>query len=251
MRTKFIMAILMAITLINTTYGETITVSAASSLKDVMTELKKEYEKEHTDDLMINFGSSGSLQHQIENGAPVDVFISASSGKMDVLEKQGLLMKNSRRDLLENEVVLVVPVDSKAGLKSYKGLASNNKIKQIGLGEPKSVPAGQYGAEVLDYVGISKRIGKKMVYGKNVRVILSWVETGNVDAGIVYKTDAALSKKVKVIADAPAGSHKPITYPAAIIGESKLKSQSAKFLRFLKSERARSIFEKYGFSPID
>ena len=232
-------------------YSASITVSAAASLKDTMLEIQKEYKLENArDELIFNFGSSGSLQRQIENGAPVDVFISAGEKQVNELEKENLLLENTRINLLKNEVVLIVPSNSSLFLIDYEDLV-DGKIKTIGIGDPKSVPAGQYGMEVFDYLELSEKLNDKFVYGKNVRAVLSWVETENVDAGIVYKTDAVISTKVKIVEEAPAGSHRTIIYPAAIIKDSGLVEESQKFLDFLRGDKARKIFLKFGFKPFE
>lgn len=228
--------------------GGELTVSAAASLKDVLTEIQKVYE---TGDkkVVFNFGGSGSLQNQIENGAPVDVFISAAKKQVEELDKKNFLVKGSQVEIVKNDVVLIVPKSSKVNIKDYMGL-TDKKIKVIGIGEPSSVPAGQYAMEIFKYIGIDSKISSKLVYGKDVRTILSWVESENADAGIVYKTDAMLSDKIKIIAKASDESHKPVVYPAAIIADTKSLNESKKFIEFLKSKKAQSIFIKFGFTPI-
>lgn len=228
-------------------YSASITVSAAASLKDTMLEIKKVYEQENMgEELIFNFGSSGSLKRQIENGAPVDVFISAAEKQVNELEKKNLILQNTRISLLKNEVVLIAPINSVLTIKDYEGL-KDGKVGKIGIGDPKSVPAGQYGMEVFDFLKLSEELKEKFVYGKNVRAVLSWVETENVDVGIVYKTDAVISDKVKIIKDAPEGSHRAIIYPAVIIKDSQMVEESAKFLDFLKGKEAKEIFLKFGF----
>lgn len=224
----------------------TLTVSAAASLKDVMEEIKTAYAKEKNNvKVTFNFGSSGSLQRQIEQGAGADVFISAATKQMDALEDKGLIMEETRKDFLENEIVLVVPQNSSI-VSDFKDL-STDKVKKIGLGEPKSVPVGQYAQEVLENINIINSIKSKVVYGKDVREVLTWVETGNADAGIVYETDARVSGKVKVVAKAPEGSHKPVYYPAAVIKSTKNAADAKAFVEYLYSSKAKPVFEKYGF----
>lgn len=250
MRNIKMIILLMIFTMTSSVYSETIMISAAASLKDVMLEIKKSYETDNKGDkLIFNFGGSGALQQQIENGAPVDIFISAAQKQIDELDKKNLLIKTSKVNLLKNEVVLIVPINSKLSVKSFKDL-TNNKISNIGIGEPKSVPAGQYSLEIFNKLGITEKINSKLVYGKDVRTILSWVETGNVDAGIVYKTDAISSDKVKVVSTAPKDSHAPVIYPVAIIADSKVQNESKKFLNFLKSKKATELFIKFGFTPV-
>ena len=224
-----------------------LTVSAAISLKDALDEAKQIYTKEHADvAIAINYGASGTLQLQIEQGAPVDVFLSAAPKQMDALETKGLLLAGTRRDLLQNEVVLVVPKDSKLGLRSFQDLTRAD-VKQVALGEPTTVPAGQYAKETLTSLGIYDAVNAKAVLAKDVRQVLTYVETGNVDAGIVYATDAASSSKVTVVATAPPKSHAPVIYPGAVIKASKNPEAAKAFLDFLAGPRGAAVFQKYGF----
>ncbi|MDP4180605.1 MAG: molybdate ABC transporter substrate-binding protein [Bacillota bacterium] len=227
-----------------------LTISAASSLKDAMEEIKKEYAKEKPSlNITYNFGSSGSLQQQIEKGAEVDIFISAAIKQMNALKDKGLIMEETQRNFLENKMVLIAPKNSST-ITTFKDL-STDKIKKIGLGEPKSVPAGQYAEEVLTKLDILSSIKSKVVYGKDVKEVLTWVETENADAGMVYETDAKASDKVKVVAKAPDGSYKPIYYPAAVIKASKNPDEARSFINFLYSAKAKPLFEKYGFIYIE
>lgn len=225
-----------------------IIVSAAASMKDALLDIQKLYEKEKNGiKLTFNFGASGSLQQQIEQGAPVDLFISAAAKQVNDLKAKGLLDDATIRTLVENSVVLIVPNDSK--LKGdFKMLASDG-VKKIALGETKSVPVGQYSLEIFEKLAIKDTVLPKAVFAKDVREVLTWVETGNVDAGLVYKTDALISKKVKVIAAAPIGSHQPVVYPAAVIKGSKNATSAKDFLTYLSSKKAQGIFVKYGFVP--
>ena len=223
-----------------------LTISAAASLKDAMDEINNLYLKENNNvNITYNFGSSGSLQKQIENGAEVDVFISAGKKQMDELEKQSLLLDESTLDLLGNKLVLIVPSDSSLST-NFENL-DIDKIDKFAVGEPSSVPVGQYTEEVFNKFNISDKIKSNIVYAKDVKEVLNWVETGNADAGAVYKSDAIVSEKVKEIAQAPEGSHKQIVYPASVIKESKNTKEAKEFLDFLSSEKAKEVFEKYGF----
>jgi len=224
-----------------------LTVSAAISLKDALDEAKQIYTKEHPDvAIAINYGASGTLQLQIEQGAPVDVFLSAAPKQMDALETKGLLLAGTRKDLLQNEVVLVAPKDSKLGLRSFQDLTRTD-VKQVALGEPTTVPAGQYAKETLTSLGIYDTVNAKAVLAKDVRQVLTYVETGNVDAGIVYATDAASSSKVTVVATAPPKSHAPVIYPGAVIKASKNPEAAKSLLDFLAGPRGAAVFQKYGF----
>lgn len=236
--------------LCNFLFASDLTVSAAASLKDVMSEIEKIFENDFKGtNLILNYGASGALQQQIENGAPVDVFISAASKQVEELDKKGLLLGNTKSDLLKNDIVLITSKNSSIPIKDFNGLV-NEKVQRIGIGEPKSVPVGQYSLEVFKFLNIQSSLDTKLIYGKDVRAVLNWVETENVDAGIVYRTDALLSDKVKIICVAPKDSHNPVIYPIAIIKDSKNIEGAKEFLSFLKTKKIRDIFIKYGFSPI-
>lgn len=223
-----------------------LTVSAAASLKTSLEEVGQAYAAERPGSpVVFNFGASGSLQQQIEQGAAVDVFIPAAEKQMDILEKEGLLADNTRTDLLENRIVLIVPENS-PGIRNFTGLTSE-RIKKIALGEPDSVPAGTYAREVLVSFKVFESIKTKLVYGSDVRQVLTWVETGNADAGLVYETDAKTSERVKIAATAPGDSHEPVVYPAAVIKASKNINEAEKFMEFLTGEKSKTIFEKHGF----
>ncbi len=228
----------------------TLTVSAAASLKDAMDELKDIYAEETPDvNVTCTYASSGSLQKQIENGAGVDVFLSAANKQMDALEDKELLEDGTRKTLLGNDLVLVIPEDSSL-VSSFEDLTKDT-VKQIALGEPGTVPAGQYAEETFTKMNILDKIKTKAVYGKDVKEVLTWVETGNVDAGVVYLSDAITSQKVKQVAKAPEDSHKPIVYPASVIKASKHKEEAKAFLEFLSGAKAKSVFEKYGFKLLE
>ena len=222
-------------------------VSAAASLTDAMKELGGMYEKEHgTTKLVFNFGSSGALQQAIENGGAADVFVSAAQKQMNALDEKKLLADGTRADLLINDVVLITAKDSKLNLPDFKAVLAP-EVKHIALGEPKGVPVGQYSEEVFTKLGILDDVKARAVYGSDVRQVLAWVETGDADCGVVYATDAAVSDKVKLAAVAPADTHKPIVYPAAVLKESKNMKEAKDFLAFLQSDAAKRVFEKYGF----
>lgn len=230
-----------------TTKKYSITISAAASLANVMTDIEKLYEKKYPNvKLTFNYGSSGALQKQIEQGSPVDVFLSAATKQMDALKSENLLYENTIRTLLYNDIVLVVPKESKLSISGFKDIETNS-FKIIALGEPASVPAGQYAEEVFKYYGNLDTVKKKAVYGKDVTEVLTWVEGGNADVGVVYKTDAMSSDKVKIIATAPAESHSKIEYPGAIVKDSKHPKVSYTFLKFLSGKEAKALFVKYGF----
>lgn len=231
----------------NNTENVELLVSAAASLKESMEEIKSMYETEHQNvTLTFSFGGSGALQQQIEQGAPADVFISAAEKQMNALEDEGLIVKDSRKDLLENKVVLITPTD-KTDSTSFEDVATE-KVGQIGLGEPGSVPVGQYSEEIFTSLGILDQVKAKAVYGKDVKEVLSWVETGNVDAGVVYATDAKQSSNVNVVCEAPAESYQAAIYPVAVVKDSKHQEQAEEFLQFLESDSAREVFQSLGFT---
>lgn len=222
-------------------------ISAAVSLKDALGEIQANYRQQHPNvKLLFNLGASGALQQQIEQGAPVDIFISAAPKQMDGLAAKNLIDKASRRNLVENKLVLIVPKDSPLGLTAFADLAKAG-VKKLSIGEPSVVPAGQYAREVLQKLALWDQMKGKIVYAKDVRTVLAYVETGNVDAGIVYKTDAAISSKVKIAATAPEGSHRPILYPAAVLAGSKERQAAAEFLAYMAGPEGKAVFEKYGF----
>ena len=224
-----------------------LTIAAAASLTDVTAEITQSYKiKAPNVTLTLTYGASGALQTQIEQGAPVDVFISAAQKQMDALADQTLLLDGSRINLLENKVVLIVPKDSALSLKNFEDLAKED-VKTVAIGDPASVPAGQYADELLTNLGIKDVVKAKANLGTDVRQVLTWVESGEVDAGIVYATDAATSDKVTVVCEAPAGSVKKIIYPVAILKASQHAEQAQEFIDFLKTGECAALFEKYGF----
>ncbi len=223
-------------------------IAAAASLTDAMKELAADYEKDHSNvKLTFNFGSSGALQQAIENGGQTDIFFSAAQKQMNALDEAGALAPDTRTNLLINEVVLIVPNDSTKNIASFNDLTRDD-VEHIALGEPKGVPVGQYTEEILTNLNILDAVNSKAVYGSDVRQVLSWVETGDADCGVVYATDAAVSDKVKVTATAPADSHKPVIYPAAIIKDTKQLDAAKDFMKFVTGDAAKTVFEKYGFA---
>ena len=224
-----------------------LTISVAASLQDAIKEIGNLYSQQvPTVKLTYNFGSSGALQQQIEQGAPVDVYISAAERNMDVLEQKNLLLSNTRRNLLQNEVVLITSKNN-TDIERFAEL-QKDFVNTIAIGAPDSVPAGKYAKEVLDSLKLSKSLEDKFVFAKDVRQVLAYVETGNVEAGMVYSTDVLISKKVKIIQTAPINSHSPIIYPVAIVGDSKQPEIAQEFIQFLLSNEAKNAFIKYGFS---
>lgn len=225
-----------------------LTILAAASLTDVCEDLKSAYEAETENvTLTFSFGGSGALQAQIEEGAPADMFISAAQTQMDALLEQGLMVSSSVTDLLENKVVLIVPQGNPAGIESFEDVL---KADIIGIGEVSSVPVGQYSEEIFTDLGIWDQVRAKANFGSDVRTVLSWVEAGEVDCGVVYATDAYTGEGIEIICEAPADTHQPVIYPAGIVAASQEQDAAASFLEFLQSDEAAEIFEKYGFTVL-
>lgn len=226
-----------------------LTVSAAASLKDAMEAIKPMYVQEKPDvAITYNFGSSGSLQQQIEQGAPVDVFISAAAKQMDSLQEKGLIINETRQDLLTNRMVLIVPKDN-SNIKSFGDLTTNT-VQKVALGEPESVPAGKYAKEALISLNLFEKVDAKAVYGKDVRQVLNYVETGNVEAGVVYETDAKTSDRVQIVEVAPPSSHAAIVYPIAVVKESPRQNEAKEFVQFMFTPQAKTVFKEYGFTTV-
>lgn len=224
-------------------------VGTAASLQDAMEEAAAVYNSgQRGVEIVLTFASSGVLQKQIEEGAPVDVFISAGVAQVDALEQNNLLAPGSRRDLLRNELVLIAPVDSPlAGFSDLTGPG----FDKIAVGTPETVPAGEYAREALASMGLWESLQPKLVLGRDVRQVLAYVETGNVDAGLVFRTDALTSHRVKVVAVVPVGAHKPIIYPIAVINDTAHPKEAGELVIFLTGQRAREIFVRHGFLPVE
>jgi molybdate transport system substrate-binding protein len=194
----------------------------------------------------FNFASSGTLQQQIERGAPVDVFISAADKQMNALAAKNLIVPSTRRVLAHNELVLIVPRTSRVTVKSFSDL-SNPLVRRVAIGAPASVPAGQYAEQMLRKLGLWNSVRPKAVQGKDVREVLTQVALGNVDAGLVYRTDAATTPQVRIVKSAPRGSHRPINYPMALVTSTRNGETARAFLRFLQTQRAKAVLKRRGF----
>ena len=225
-----------------------ITVSAAISLKNAFEEIGKLYEtKNKGAKVVFNFGASGDLARQIEGGAPVDVFASAAQKDMDALDQKMLIAQGTRANFVANAVVLVVPINAKTDLKSFEQLTSAG-IKKIAAGNPKTVPAGRYAEEVFNHYKILDGIKSRLIYTENVRQALDYVARGEVDAGVVYSTDAMnRAKEVRIVTTAPGQSHKPVIYPIAVIKGTKNESASKAFVSLVTSPEGQKILERFGF----
>lgn len=225
-------------------------VFAAASLSDALRDLAKTYEPASGDKFRLNLGASSALALQIKNGAPADVFFSADEAKMDELAKAGLIVADTRRSLLSNTLAIVVNAEGGAVISTPTDLTQPG-IGRIALAEPQTVPAGIYAKEWLQKIGLWGKISARLVPTENVRACLAAVEAGNADAGIVYKTDALISKKVKVAYEVPIADGPKISYPLAVVKDTKQRDAARKFAAHLAGPEARAVFVKYGFLPAD
>jgi molybdate transport system substrate-binding protein len=221
-------------------------VSAAASLTDALHDIARVYQFETHDTILFDFGASSTLARQIAEGAPSDVFISADELKMDQLQQRGFIIKTSRRSILSNTLVIIVPSDSSLKITSAADLA-DDAISNIAVAEPQTVPVGIYAKEYLRKLHVWDRIKDKIIPTENVRAALAAVESGNVQIGIVYRTDALISRSVRIAFEVPRAEGPKISYPVAIVGDSKQKAGAQRFIDFLQSPRAQEIFRKYGF----
>ncbi|THF79515.1 molybdate ABC transporter substrate-binding protein [Cohnella fermenti] len=225
-----------------------LTISAAASLTDAMTDIQQAYAEQAPNvTLTFNFGASGALQQQIEEGAPADLFLSAATKNMTALVDKGLIEQDQTVTLLNNELVAVVPKEGGPDIAGAADLSSDS-VKFIAIGIPESVPAGQYAQDSLTASGLWDSLQKKLVQGKDVKQVLQYVETGNADVGFVYKTDALVSDKVKIAYTVDPATYKKVEYPIGIVKASAHQEAAAAFYEYLQSEDAMSIFTGYGFS---
>jgi len=243
-----LVAVVVQLLLVGAAQAGDIKVSAAASLTDVITELSRAYEKNHAG-VAINtsFAGSSTLAKQIENGAPADIFISADKDWADYLEKRSLLNKATRADLLINELVFIAPLNKTLSItmaREFDLLASFSG--KLCTGEPAYVPVGKYAKQALTHYGWWSAIQPRLVGTEDVRTALAFVERGECALGIVYKTDALMSKKVAVVASFPADSHLPIVYPGGLTKNATAEAQA--FWQFLQSDVAAAVFVRYGFT---
>ncbi len=228
--------------------SEALTVSAAVSLKDAFNEIGEIYKSKTGGAINFNFGASGALQRQIETGAPVDVFASAGAPQMDELAAKNLIEPATRRDFARNTLVLIVPTDSKTSLVAFSDL-TKPEVQKIAVGNPKTVPAGQYTAQLFEKTNLTTAIQAKLILAEDVRQVLDYVARGETDAGIVYATDAQQAgAKIRLAATADETNHSPILYPIALIKDGKNKQSAQKFTDLVLSAEGQSVLRKYGFA---
>lgn len=227
----------------------TLNVSAGAGLIDALTEINQLYMQQNLNvTILSTFAAAGDLRVQIENGAPADIFFSPSGGHMDTLEEQMLLEPGTRRNIVRNSLVLITPAENELSLTSFTDLM-DMKVERIAMGDPRFVPSGTYGLQTLQLLGISyTALQPKLILANNVRQVLSYVESRNVDAGIVYATDALASDSVKVISEAPDAINETIIFPAAVIATSSNIEEAIKYLEYLSGAEAGAVFEKYGYT---
>ncbi|MBN1568674.1 MAG: molybdate ABC transporter substrate-binding protein [Acidobacteria bacterium] len=224
-----------------------ILVSAAISLKNAFEEIGALYEKRTGVKVRFNLGASGLLQKQIESGAPVDVFASAAQKQMDELFSRGLILADTRRIFTHNALVLIIPADSKLRIRSFADLV-RPEAARIAIGNPKTVPAGQYAREALENLKLWKQIQSRLILAENVRQVLDYVSRGETEAGIVYASDISTAHgRVAVAAYAPKDSHSPISYPIAVIKETKERKNARRFIDLTLSAEGQAVLKKYGF----
>ncbi|MDW0109466.1 molybdate ABC transporter substrate-binding protein [Sporosarcina aquimarina] len=222
-------------------------ISAAASLTDALDDFKKTFEKEHENiELTFMYGGSGKLATSIDNGAPADVFLSASKKDMDTLEDKGLLDAGTRTDFTKNALVLIANEDSDSAVTSFDEI-NPSAFDHFVIGEPDSVPAGRYTKEVLEHLKLWGPLQDKLVLASDVRQVLTQVELGNADYGVVYSSDAFISDKVKVLAESDSSWHEPIVYPGAVLKDSEHTEEAQVFFDALQGEQGQEALAKYGF----
>ena len=242
-------SLLTLLALDSSSHAAQVTVSAAISMKDALTDIGKQFEQSTGDHVSFNFLASGPLMKQIEEGAPVDVFISASHEQMDELQRQGLISPATRQDVADGDLVMVVP--AKANIDPPASIAdlASPRFQRIAIGDPATVPAGEYAKQSLTSVDLMDRLKDRLKTAINVRQVLEYVEKGEVDVGFVYRTDAVhAGDQVKIAATVPARAHEPIIYPGAVIAKSAQAAEAKRFLEFITSAAGRATLVGYGFT---
>jgi molybdate transport system substrate-binding protein len=215
-------------------------VFAAVSLTEALQEIAGSYKR---DTIVFHFGASSLLERQIEAGAPADLFLSADEAKMDQLVRRGLIVPSTRTSILSNTLVVVVPDDG----PPITAPAQLLRVRKLALAEPSTVPAGIYARQWLTKIGLWERLAAKIIPTDNVRAALAAVESGNVDAAIVYRTDARIAKRVRVAYEVPRKEGPVISYPFAMLRDAEARDAALRFLRHLQSKGARAVFARHGF----
>ncbi|MEC3884364.1 molybdate ABC transporter substrate-binding protein [Halobacillus sp. HZG1] len=224
-----------------------IKIAAASSLKDVMEELTPLFEEQYNIEIETIYGGSGKLARQIEQGAPVDVFLSADLRWIELLKKESLVEKDTYIEFATNQIVLIGH-DSTSHLNTIQELELT-KNEQLAVGNPESVPAGTYTKQALERIQLWRGLEDQMIFGSDVRQVLAYVESGQVDYGFVYASDALISDQVRTLTKVDPTLHDSIVYAGIILSKSRTKKSGEQFLSFLKSDQATEIYKSYGFNP--
>ncbi|HLR52892.1 MAG TPA: molybdate ABC transporter substrate-binding protein [Candidatus Avamphibacillus sp.] len=227
-------------------YEKELTISAAISLTDALNEVKDLYQANNNTKLTFNFGGSGTLTQQIQQGAPVDIFISANQDWMNKLEQEELILTETREKVTMNRIVLISNQSADFDYESFEDISASD-FDQIAIGNPESVPAGKYTEQILHSIDLWDKLKDKLILAKDVRQVLTYVESGNTDLGFVYESDARLSDQINVLAIAKEEWHDPIIYPGAVLKDSTNQEEATSFLKFLQTDKTQAIFEKYGF----
>lgn len=225
-------------------------VFAAASLTDALGEIGRSWKGPEGARVVFNFGGSSLLARQIREGAPADLFLSADEIQMDRLENAGLIVPGTRKSVLSNTLVVVAPADGRTKI-SFEGDLAGASVRRIALAEPSSVPVGVYSKRLFESAGIWAAIAPKVIPTENVRAALAAVESGNVDAGVVYRTDALISRRVKIAFEVPASRGPAISYPFALVKNAPNERAARAFLEHLASREARAVFAKHGFRVRD
>ena len=241
------MAVLLAV---SGSQAQEMTLSVAVSLKEATEDIGKTFMASHPGvTLRYNFGASGDLQKQIEAGAPVDVFLSAAQRQMDELERANLIVPASRRVFAKNVLVVIKPADSRVDISKAADLLEP-RVTRIAVGNPKTVPAGQYAEESLRALGLWDKLQPKLVFAENVRQVLDYVARGEVEAGFVYTTDAATrAQGVKEAFRPPEDTYRPVVYPGAVVAASKQATLALEFLNALSGPQGQAVLARFSFHP--
>lgn len=245
---RWILLLALCLTTGATAWAEEVRVACAISLKEAVTDVAQAYKAEGRGEVRLTFGSSGQLQAQIEYGAPLDAFISAAHTQVDALVESRRVDGATKRVIAGNRLVLIVPADAKSPPGAFKDLA-DTRHKRVAVGEPKSVPAGQYAMQALRSMKLSDAMKGRLIHGANVRQVLDYVERGEVDAGVVYATDATeAGDRVRIVDRADPATHDPIEYPAVAVRGGARQQAAADFVAYLAGEKARAILARRGFT---
>ena len=242
--TKLFWAILLIVFGASTAFAGEVNLSIAASLKEVINELSDNFTRQNADvKILKNYGASGALAKQIENGAPADIFISANLEWIDYLQSRKLMNAASVGIFTYNTLVFVGKSD-----KKVSGLQDLHKLEKIAIGSPKSVPAGEYAMDALRKAGVEKQLEQKLVMAKDVRECLMYAERGEVDGAFVYKTDALQAKEARILFTVPENLYPRVTYPMGLTLTGAKNKDAEAFYKYLQGRDAKGVLEKYGFS---